>query len=159
MTMESVMSPNDRITNGPDSVSYTADSFGSKKRLAARETILSDSNVLDCTVYRPDENPEVDADDLGDAKILFTGEFKVPEDWDQETRDDFFGDMDPDLFSTARIESEAEPGAAGFFTPEPGDLVAAMPGAGVVEMFYVYDYCEDETGRHYVLVREVDPTL
>jgi hypothetical protein len=160
MTMESAMSPNDPLSDTPDSVSYAANSFGSNKRLAAREATLSDKNILDCTVYRPDDHdPEGDADDLGDAKLLFTGEFKIPAEWDEEARTDFFGELAPELFSMARIESEAGPGTSGFFMPEAGDLIAAMPGAGVVEMFYVYDYTEDEGGRHYVLVREIDPTL
>ncbi|TWI52589.1 hypothetical protein IQ22_03359 [Pseudomonas duriflava] len=127
------------------------------KRLEARQAVLHDPNVLDCTVYRPDEiDPDAEPIDLGDGKILFTGVFRTPEEWDEEVRNDFYGDIDPELFMTAHLECEAEPRTANFFMPESGDLVAVMPGAGVVEMFYVYDYNEDDNGRTYILIKEID---
>ncbi|MGH8352089.1 MAG: hypothetical protein ACRERY_00940 [Pseudomonas sp.] len=128
------------------------------KRLAARLAILSNEDAQDCTVYRPDENdPDAEEQDLGDAKILFTGAFQAPEEWDEEERDEFFGDADPGLFMTAFIECEAKPASAKFFAPEVGDYVAAMPGLGEVVMFYVHDYSEDENGRKCILIRDDEP--
>ncbi|HLD67172.1 MAG TPA: hypothetical protein VJA19_14115 [Pseudomonas sp.] len=126
-----------------------------QKRLAARQAILTHAESQDCTVYRPDErDPEAEEKDLGDARILFTGVFQAPQDWDAREREEFFEDADPESFMTAFIECEAKPASAGFFVPEAGDYVACMQGLGEVVMFYVYDCSEDENGRACILIRE-----
>ncbi len=126
-----------------------------QRRLAARQAILGDEAAQDCTVYRPDErDPQAEEEDLGDAKILFTGPFQAPEDWDEQMRADYFDENDPALFVTASIECEADPASRGFFAVEPGDYVAATLETGEVVMFYVYDCSEDEQGRRCVLVRD-----
>jgi len=131
-----------------------------QKRLAARTAVLGNADAQDCTVYRPDEN-DADAEekDLGDAKILFTGTFQPPSEWDEHERSDFYGDTAPELFVTAYIECEAKPETASFFVPEVGDYVATMPGLGEVVMFYVHDYIEEESGRKYVLIRDDEPLV
>lgn len=126
-----------------------------QQHLAARQAILNHPDAQDCTLYRPDEeDPEAEELDLGDAKILFTGTFQAPADWDAEERAEYFGDSPAELFMTARIECEAKPLSAGYFTPEVGDYLASMPGLGEVVMFYVHDCNEDEHGRTYVLIRD-----
>ncbi|WP_152389793.1 hypothetical protein [Azotobacter salinestris] len=126
-----------------------------QRRLAARQAILGDGAAQDCTLYRPDErDPEAEEEDLGDAKILFTGPFQAPAEWDEQMRADYFDENDPALFVTALIECEAAPASRGFFTVEPGDYVAATLETGEVAMFYVYDCSEDEQGRRCVLVRD-----
>ncbi|HBX57594.1 hypothetical protein [Pseudomonas sp. UBA2684] len=125
------------------------------KRLAARLAILQHPDAQDCTVYRSDDDdPEAEEEDLGDAKILFTGVFAAPADWDEHERSEFFGDSAPELFINAYIECEAKPATAGFFVPEIGDYVATMPGLGEVVMFYVHDCNEDEHGRLCTLIRD-----
>lgn len=127
-------------------------------RLAARMAVLRGDGALDCTVYRPDENdPDAEEEDLGDARILFTGPFEVPQAWSEAERAEFFDDADPEQFVTAFIECEAQPGAAGFFAPEVGDYVAVMQEQGAVVMFYVHDWHEDEEGRKCVLIRDDEP--
>ncbi|MBS7661388.1 hypothetical protein I0D00_05425 [Pseudomonas lalucatii] len=127
----------------------------SQQHLAARLAILNHPDAQDCTVYRPDEN-DADAEehDLGDAKVLFTGAFQAPQDWDAEQRDEYYGDSAPELFMTAALECEAKPGSAAHFTAEVGDYVACMPGLGEVVMFYVHDCQDGENGRSYVLLRD-----
>lgn len=123
-----------------------------------RLAILSNPDAQDCTIYRPDDDdPDAEELDLGDAKVLFTGAFQAPADWDELERADFFGDAEPDTFVTAYIECEAKPGSAGFFVADIGDYVATMPGLGEVVMFYVHDYSEDQQGRHYTLIRDDEP--
>jgi hypothetical protein len=125
------------------------------KRLAARLALLSNPEAQDCNLYRPDEaDPEAEEKDLGDARILFTGTFQAPADWDAAEREEYFGDCAPELFVTARIECEAKPEAAGFFEAEIGDYVATMPGLGEVLMFYVHDFLDEEDGTTYILVRD-----
>lgn len=129
-----------------------------QQRLVARQAILGDAQALDCTLYRPDENdPDAEEEDLGDARILFTGAFQAPAEWDAEAREEFFGDDDPALFETALIECEAAPGSAAFFLAEIGDYVAVSPGLGEVVMYYVHDCEEDERGRRCVLIRDDQP--
>lgn len=120
-----------------------------------RQAILNHPDAQDCTLYRPDEaNPDAEERDLGDARILFTGAFQPPADWDAAQRAEYFGDSAAELFVTARIECEAKPLAAGYFTAEIGDYLATMPGSGEVVMFFVHDYDEDDSGRSYVLIRD-----
>ncbi|MHA6495003.1 hypothetical protein ACX0MV_17415 [Pseudomonas borbori] len=126
----------------------------------SRQTILNHPDAQDCTVYRPDaHDPEAEEEDLGDAKILMTGPFQPPADWDAAEREAFFADSDPELFFTARIECEAKPGSAQHFVTDSGDYVATMPGAGEVVMFFVCDYDEDASGRSYILIRDDEPLL
>ncbi|MDM8347304.1 hypothetical protein P8H27_00095 [Pseudomonas sp. sp1636] len=126
-----------------------------QQRLAARLAILGNPDAQDCTVYRPDdEDPDAEELDLGDAKILFSGAFQAPGEWDEFERAEFFGDVEPELFVTAYIECEAKPDAAGFFVADVGDYVATMPGLGEVVMFFVHDYSDAEQGRHYTLIRD-----
>lgn len=129
-----------------------------QQRLAAREAILGNPEALECTLYRPDENdPDAEEEDLGDARILFTGAFQAPAEWDAEACEEFFGDDDPALFVTALIEAEAEPGSSAFFLPDVGDYVAVIPELGEVAMYYVHDWHEDESGRSCVLIRDDQP--
>jgi hypothetical protein len=61
-----------------------------EQRRAARLTILSHPEAQDCTVYRPDEaDDQADELDLGDAKVLFTGVFQAPQEWDALQREAF----------------------------------------------------------------------
>lgn len=119
-----------------------------------RQRVLDATESLDCTVYRPDED-DLDAEeqDLGDAKVLFTGPFEPPQEWDAAERDDYFDGIDPALFFTALIASEAKPGSKAFFMPQPGDLLAAM-NAGKVEMYFVCERLDDEQGSSFVLIRD-----
>lgn len=129
-----------------------------QKRLAARAAILRHADAQDCTLYRPDEDdPDAEEKDLGDAKVLFTGLFEAPAEWDAPAQSDFFGDTAAELFVTAYIECEAKPATAGFFVPQVGDYVATITGLGEVVMFYVHDCSEDEHGRKCVLIRDDEP--
>ncbi len=120
--------------------------------------ILAHPGAQDCTVYRPDANdPDAEEEDLGDAKIVFTGPLEPPAEWDALEREEFFADSDPTLFFTARIACEAKPGSAQQFTIEPGDYVASMPGLGEVVMYFVCDFHEDAEGGRYILIRDDEP--
>jgi hypothetical protein len=131
-----------------------------ERRLAARQAILQGEAAQDCTVYRPDErDPDAEEEDLGDARVLFTGPFHAPEEWDEQMRADYFDENDPALFVTALVECEAAPASRGFFTVEPGDYLAATLESGEVVMFYVYDCSEDEQGRRCVLIRDDEVLL
>lgn len=126
-----------------------------QQHLADRQAILDHPDAQDCTLYRPDEqDPEAEETDLGDAKVLFTGPFQAPAEWDAAAREDYFGDSDPQLFVTARIACEAQPQSRAFFTAEIGDYLASMPGLGEVVMYYVHDCLDDAGGRRYVLIRD-----
>lgn len=121
----------------------------------ARNAVLEDPRALECSVYRPDEQDE-DAEelDLGEARVLLLGAFEAPIDWDARQREEYFGEEDPALFFSARVESLAAPGSKTFFTVESGDYVAAQPSLGEVVMYYVYDQEDDAEGRRYVLIRD-----
>lgn len=135
-----------------------AEGLDPDRRLAARLAILRSAQAQDCTVYRPDENdPDAEEEDLGDARILFTGPFQVPADWNEQACTEFFDDADPTLFVTAFIECEAAPASRGFFVPEVGDYVAVTPEPDQVVMYYVHDCSEDEHGRKCVLIRDDEP--
>ncbi|MNQ62396.1 hypothetical protein D3C85_767390 [compost metagenome] len=126
-----------------------------EKRLAARQAVLGHADALDCSLYRPDENDlDAEEEDLGDARILFTGPFQAPAEWSTQDREDYFGDIDPTAFVTARIECQADPASREFFLADAGDFVAVVATSGEVQMFYLYDCNEDEDGMHCVLVRE-----
>jgi hypothetical protein len=126
-----------------------------EKRLAAREAVLGHADALECSLYRPDENDlDAEEEDLGDARILFTGPFKAPAEWSAQDREDYFGDIDPGAFVTALIECQADPATRDFFLADAGDFVAVVAASGEVQMFYLYDCNEDDNGMHCVLVRE-----
>ncbi|MDH1444091.1 hypothetical protein N5O88_10610 [Pseudomonas sp. GD03721] len=119
-----------------------------------RQEILNHPDALDCTVYRPDEqDPDAEEQDLGDGKVLITGAFEPPQDWDAHQREDYYGEEDPTHFVSAHIECLAKPATREFFMPESGDYVAVQ-SQGEVVMYYVYDHEETEHGRHYVLIRD-----
>ncbi|OLU26377.1 hypothetical protein BVH03_16870 [Pseudomonas sp. PA15(2017)] len=119
-----------------------------------RQHVLDAADALDCTVYRPDEDDlDAEEEDLGDAKVLFTGPFEPPQEWDAAEREDYFDGTDPALFVTALIACEAKPGSKAFFTPQAGDLLAAMH-AGKVGMYFVCERLDDENGSSYVLIRD-----
>lgn len=122
--------------------------------MTSPHSLLDHDDAQDCTVYRPDErDPDAEEQELGDARILFTGPFEAPADWDARDREDYFDGSDEALFVTARIESEAVKGTAGHFVAEPGDYVAVVAD-GEVQMYYVYDLADES----YVLIRD-DETL
>jgi hypothetical protein len=121
------------------------------QRLASRLAILQHAEAQDCTFYRPDEfDADAEEEDLGDAKVLFLGPFQVPAEWDEDERAEFFGEDAPERF----VECEAKPASAEYFTAESGDYLACMQADGSVQMFYLYDYFEDESGRKCVLIRD-----
>jgi hypothetical protein len=125
------------------------------QRLASRMTILQHAEAQEGTFYRPDEfDPDAEEEDLGDAKVLFLGTFQAPAEWDEDERAEFFGEDAPECFFSAFIECVAKPAAADYFTPESGDYLACMQADGTVQMFYLYDYFEDDSGRKCVLIRE-----
>lgn len=126
-----------------------------ERRLAARRAVLDAPQAVECTFYRPDENdPDAEEEDLGEARVLFSGPFQAPAEWDAQECEEFFGDDDPALFEAALIECEAEPGSSAFFLAEEGDYVAVMSGQGEVTMYYVHDCAEDDRGRRCVLIRD-----
>ena len=64
-----------------------------------RQEILNHPDALDCTVYRPDEQDrDAEEQDLGDGKVLITGAFEPPQDWDAHQREDYYGEEDPTHF-------------------------------------------------------------
>ncbi|TBU88149.1 hypothetical protein [Phytopseudomonas dryadis] len=120
-----------------------------------RQRVLDAAESQDCTLYRPDEeDSEAEEKDLGDAKVLFTGPFEPPQEWDAHEREAYFDGNDPALFVTALIACEAKPGSRAFFTAQPGDYLAATPGLGEVVMYYVCERLDDDQGTTYVLIRD-----
>ncbi len=125
------------------------------QRLASRLAILQHPEGQECTLYRPDEfDPDAEEEDLGDAKVLFLGAFQAPAEWNEDERVEFFGEDAPERFVSAYIECSAKPAASDYFTAESGDYLACMQADGTVQMFYLYDYFEDDSGRKCVLIRE-----
>ncbi|SDI18357.1 hypothetical protein SAMN05216588_112110 [Pseudomonas flavescens] len=122
-----------------------------------RQRVLAASEAHDCTVYRPDEDDAEDEErDMGDAKVLFTGPFEPPREWDAAERDDYFDGSDPALFVNALVACEATPGSKAFFTPQAGDYLATMSAAGKVVMYFVCERVDDEQGSSFVLIRDED---
>ncbi|MFC3609272.1 hypothetical protein [Stutzerimonas tarimensis] len=120
----------------------------------ARRAVLSHPDALDCTLYRPDERDGEEERDLGDGRLLFTGPFQPPADWDASTREEYFDGNADDDFLTAFIEGEAEPGSPGHFTAEPGDYAAVVGTDAKIAMYYVYDRLDGDQAGGYVLIRE-----
>ena len=127
-------------------------------RMAARQAILAHEQARDCSVYRADEDDEdAEEQDLGDARILFVGPFQAPDAWNEAERAAFFDELDPKLFVTAFIECGSPANSKAFFQPDLGDYVACMTSEGLVEMYFVHDWQEDDRGRLCVLVRDEEP--
>ncbi|TBU72291.1 hypothetical protein DNK10_21555 [Pseudomonas daroniae] len=120
-----------------------------------RQRVLDAAESQDCTVYRPDEDDaDAEEQDMGDARVLFTGAFEPPQEWDAAERDDYFDGSDPALFVTALIACEAKPGSKAFFKPQAGDYLAIMSRDGKVEMYFVCERLDDEQGSSFVLIRD-----
>ncbi|MDT3710730.1 MAG: hypothetical protein ROZ65_11430 [Pseudomonadaceae bacterium] len=120
----------------------------------SRAAILENPDALECTLYRPDEyDEEAEEQDLGDARIIISGPFEAPAEWDTKDRDDYFDGTAPEAFVVARIACEAAPGSGAYFTVVPGDYAAVTEQPGKVSMFYVWDCLSDAEGQ-YVLIRE-----
>lgn len=118
----------------------------------AREELLAHSDALSCTLYRAHPtDPDGEEQDMGDARILITGPFHAPVEWDAKTRDDYFDGLPEDAFFTACFACEAESGSPGYFTVEADDYAAVTHADGSVEMYYV---CERRADGHYVILRE-----
>lgn len=132
-----------------------SDGLEPEKRMQSRQYVLRHENALECTVYRPDEN-DVEAEelDLGDARILFTGKFVPPLEWDEDACTSFFEDNDPELFFNALIECESFSWNT-FFVPDVGDYVAVVDEKGAVTMYFLYDWNEDDLGRSCVLMKDI----
>ena len=120
----------------------------------SRAAILENPEALECTLYRPDEyDEEAEEQDLGDARIIISGPFKAPAEWDAKDRDDYFDGTAPEAFVVARIACQAAPDSGVYFTAVPGDYAAVTESPGQVSMFYVWDCLNDAEGQ-YVLIRE-----
>jgi hypothetical protein len=123
-------------------------------RVAARAMVTRHRNAFDAQVFRrtvtrtagaesgqgggrptlgglavmdPEDEAEVDYVPLGNAKVLFTGQY---EDTTLSSRRDFAEQM---ATSTALIEPDTQ----GAFEPKNGDLVMLFPGGGVVVPYEV----------------------
>lgn len=120
----------------------------------SRDSILSDPNALNCTIYRAHEtDPDGEELDLGDARVIITGAFEPPVEWDAKERAEYFDGMPEDAFFTAVFASEAGSDSKSFFTVEADDYAAVTEQDGTVSMFYVCERLDDGT---YVLLREED---
>jgi len=119
-----------------------------------RAAILAHPQALDCTIYRANAHDEDgEEQDLGDARVVITGQFEPPAEWDAKARDDYYDGMPPEAFVTAHFASEADADSKGFFTVEADDYAAVTEPDGSVAMFYVCERLDDDS---YVLLREED---
>ena len=82
-------------------------------------------------VLTADDEPQIEYVELGDARVLVTGQFQPG---DMVERGDA---MQQAVMQEAQIEAIADPGSDGYFTPDRGDLVAILPGMGVVLAYSV----------------------
>ena len=120
----------------------------------SRETILTHPDALDCTIYRANEtDPDGEERDMGDARVVITGQFEAPQEWDAKQRADYFDGMPEDAFFTALFASEPGSDSKGYFTVEADDYAAVTEPDGTIAMFYVCERLDDGT---YVLLREED---
>jgi hypothetical protein len=118
----------------------------------SRDSILAHPDALNCTIYRAHEtDPEGEELDMGDARIVITGPFEPPAQWDAKERADYFDGMPPEAFFTAMFASEASADSKGYFTVEADDYAAVTERDGTIGMFYVCERLDDGT---YVLLRE-----
>jgi len=115
--------------------------------------IVQDPQALDCTLYRPDErNPDEELD-LGDARVVITGPFQAPAEWDARDREEYFDGSAEEAFVVAEIACVASNDSGRAFRAEPGDYAAVMETPAQVAMFFVYD-CLDHAAGRYVLIRD-----
>ena len=120
---------------------------------SSRLVTLRHPNSMDCTIYRTvvkrtdtgtmggmptlgglgvlDSEDEADYEyqEVGDAKIVFTGQFQTQGNNWSETDDYLIGSEMP---LEALIECVLEPSDPAFFIPANRDMVMVMPGAGIV---------------------------
>ena len=125
---------------------------------AARLVTLRHPNAMDCTVYRKTVNrtaatssagmptigglgvldSEDEADytyqEIGDAKIVFTGQFQTQgNNWNEgDTQLNY-----PDAPVEALIECVLDPSDPAFFVADSKDMVMVMPGAGIALAYEV----------------------
>ena len=120
----------------------------------SRDSILADPEALNCTIYRAHEtDPDGEERDMGDARVIITGQFEPPREWDAKARADYFDGMPEDAFFTAVFASEHGSDSKGFFTVEADDYAAVTEQDGSISMFYVGERLDDDS---YVLLREED---
>lgn len=132
-----------------------ADGLDPHARLAARQAVLNHPQALDCTLYRADDNdPDAEEEDLGDARLLFTGHVELPSHWSAAERDEYLDGAAAEDLLSALIECQAAPASKAFFIPDVGDYVACIGSDGQIAMYYLHDYEEDNQGRRCVLIRE-----
>ena len=88
----------------------------------SRAAILENPDALNAP-YRPDEyDEEAEEQDLGDARIVITGPFQAPAEWDAKDRDDYFDGTAPEAFVVARIACQAAPDSGVYFTAVPATM-------------------------------------
>jgi hypothetical protein len=126
-----------------------------QQRLEARNAVLANPTVMECCLYRPDEDdPEAEELDLGDARVLIRGIFQPPVEWDADTLEDYLDGSAPADFFDALLEPIAAPGNRQHFQPCPGDYLAVSQADGRIQMYYLYECLEQDDGLHAVLIRE-----
>src|SRR3546814_17925088 len=98
----------------------------------SRAAILENPEALECTLYRPDEyDEEAEEQDLGDARIVISGPFEAPAEWDAKDRDDYLAGTAPEAFVVAPSACQAAPASGVSFTrPEPGRVGTHDAGRG-----------------------------
>lgn len=129
---------------------------------SARLVTLRHPNGMECTIWRKEVNragtgsptdfggvptiegmgvisseDEADYDftEIGDAKVVFCGQFQTNGDnWMENDASLIYADMPP---IEALIECKAAPEAEGFFTPDKNDMVTVYPGNGVVMSYQI----------------------
>lgn len=128
---------------------------------AARMVTLRHPNAIDCTVWRKqinrvstatpatfgglptigemgvldgDDEADFEFTELGDARIVFVGQFTAQNaNWlDDDTAINY-----QDQPVEALIECEVEPGDPAFFLPDKNDMVTVEPGAGIALSYEV----------------------
>ncbi|CDZ94078.1 hypothetical protein [Pseudomonas saudiphocaensis] len=120
----------------------------------SRDELLSHPDALDCTIYRAHPtDPEGEEQDMGDARVVITGPFEAPVEWDAKERADYFDGMPEEDFFTAVFASEAATDSREHFTVEADDYAAVTQADGSIAMYYV---CERTEDGNYVLLREED---
>src|SRR5690606_14557032 len=120
----------------------------------SRDELLSHPDALDCTIYRAHPtDPEGEEQDMGDARVIITGPFEAPVEWDAKEPAAYFDGMPEEDFFTAVFASEAAPDSRGHFTVEADDYAAVTQADGGIAMYYVCERTEDGS---YVLLREED---
>lgn len=125
---------------------------------SARLVTLRHPNAMDCTVYRKVTNrtagtsmggmptigglgimdSEDEADysyqEIGDARIVFTGQFVAPDNnWNEADTQIGYQDMPVE----ALIECVLDPSDPAFFVPDSRDMVMVQPGAGIALAYEV----------------------